>query len=177
MGCNFCFFTFFRSRRTFSRMTCLVPQERNWKPNLQTHPSDPNISSFSLWPHLHIVCELSSENRRDPSSRWLTTNRSLPLGQVTSRLHQDSAHCLPPRSARPSWARLRARPPMISHLASRYWLGVLEAYTKTGSGVTDCVLQRTLSLHSRREGQQNFLGQEMETATQAGSIWLDSLKR
>lgn len=67
-----------------------------------------------------------------------------------------------------SSVQLCGRPTMISHPASRYWLGVLEAYTKAGREVTDCVLQRTLSLQSTQEGRQNFLGQEMETTTRLG---------
>lgn len=63
-----------------------------------------------------------------------------------------------------------AQPSVISHPASQYWLGVLEAYPEANSQVTDCVLPRTLSLHSTQEGQQNFLGDV------AGRQRLDSRK-
>ena len=100
------------------------------------------------------------------------------VGKSPPGPHLTSASGCSPLSPAPlSSAQLCGQPSMISHPASQYWLGVLEAYTKARREVTDCVLQRTLSLHSTREGQQNFLAQEMETTTRAGSIWLDSLKR
>lgn len=112
----------------------------------------------------------------------LITNCWVPGRQVTRGPPLTSASGFSPSSAAPAQlgsARLSSAAGwrMISHPASRYWLGDLEAYTKARREVTDCVLQRTLSLHSTREGRQNFLAQEMETTTRAGSIWLDSLKR
>lgn len=109
-------------------------------------------------------------------------NRSLSLHVTFSSLQVRPHVCIRMQPvvcclARLSSVQLCSRTTMISHPASRYWLGVLEAYTKARREVTDCVLQRTLSLYSTQEGRQNFLAQEMETTTQAGSIWLDSLKR
>lgn len=127
---------------------------------------------------------IPSQRHRLPSFPMLTHNKLVTAWRAGHWCSQQaSPHVcirMQPTVCCPAWlssAQLCGQPAMISHPASQYWLGVLEAYTKARREVTDCVLQRTLSLHSTQEGRQNFLAQEMETTTRAGSIWLDSLKR
>lgn len=176
----------FLVRSTFSRISfCfLTPTEKS---PLHTHKFRyiDYVYTFSWiqgWNGINNWCNtMPSQQDFSLSFPMLTHNKLVPAWRAGHQ--QASPHvciriqptvCCPTQLCS---VQLCGQLAMICHPASQYWLGVLEAYTKARGEVTDCVLQRTLSLHSTQEGRQNFLAQEMETTTQAGSIWLDSLKR
>lgn len=110
-------------------------------------------------------------------SCWLIINWSLCGGQFTNRPHLMSASGFSPTVCCPLSSVLQSARNDKSSSQRVLIGGSSRLIQRQGARWLIVFYREHYHSSQTQEGRQNFLAQEMETTTQARSIWLDSLKR